>query len=61
MQGKTLQFLPEEMQGEWTVGYSENYLRLYVKGEIAQKQLVKVSVETPYEDGAIATIIKENN
>jgi threonylcarbamoyladenosine tRNA methylthiotransferase MtaB len=60
MQGKVLEFLPEEKQGEWTVGYSENYLRLYVKGELSQKQLVKVRVETPYEDGAIATVIKEN-
>jgi threonylcarbamoyladenosine tRNA methylthiotransferase MtaB len=60
MQGKVLEFLPEEKQGEWTVGYSENYLRLYVKGELSQKQLVKVRVENPYEDGAIATVIKEN-
>ena len=59
MQGKVLEFLPEEKQGEWTVGYSENYLRLYVKGDLSQKSLVKVVVDRPYEDGAIATVIKE--
>ncbi|MBR2869871.1 MAG: tRNA (N(6)-L-threonylcarbamoyladenosine(37)-C(2))-methylthiotransferase MtaB [Clostridia bacterium] len=59
MQGKVLEFLPEEKQGEWTVGYSENYLRLYVKGDLSQKSLVKVVVERPFEDGAIATVIKE--
>lgn len=31
--GQKLQFIPEEMQGEYSVGYSENYIRLYFKGE----------------------------
>lgn len=55
--GKTLYLLPEEQHGEYTVGYSENYLRLYVKGEVKDKTLIKVRVVTPYLDGAIAEII----
>jgi threonylcarbamoyladenosine tRNA methylthiotransferase MtaB len=55
--GKELDFLPEEKDGEFWVGYSGNYLRLYVKGEVDCKKIIKVKVIKPYLDGAIAEII----
>ena len=54
---KTLDFLPEERFEDFWVGYSGNYLRLYVKGELDGKKIIKVKVVKPYLDGAIAEII----
>ena len=56
MQGKTLRFLPEEYKNGYTEGYSGNYLRLYVKGEIPTGKIMEVTVTAPYLDGAIAEI-----
>ena len=55
--GKTLDWLPEEMVGDYTVGYTENYLRVYVKGDHVNKGINKISVIEPYLDGAIAQIL----
>ena len=32
--GKPLAFVPEEEEGGYTVGYSQNYIRLYAEGRI---------------------------
>ena len=55
--GKTLDWLPEEMVGDYTVGYTENYLRVYVKGDYTNKGIIKVKVIEPYLDGAIGKIL----
>ena len=55
--GKVLEFVPEERKGEYTVGYSENYIRLYVAGEIARK--TRVVALSPYQDG-LKAIVKED-
>lgn len=57
MRGKTVGFLPEEMKDGFTEGYSENYLRLYVTGELPVGKIIKVKVGEPYLDGAKAEII----
>ena len=54
--GKELQFLAEEKKDGYNVGYSENYLRLYVDGDI-KGDIVKVIVKKKYKDGAIASLI----
>ena len=56
-EGKVLSFLPEETSNGLTVGYSENYIRLYVKGNV-NGDIVKVKVLSPYEGGAKAEIYK---
>ena len=56
---KTLYWLPEERVGDYTVGYTENYLRVYVKGDFTNKEILSVKVIEPYQDGAIASVIKE--
>ncbi len=57
MKGKYADFLPEEVKDGYTEGYSENYLRLYVKGEIPIGKIVKVKVGESFKDGATAEII----
>ena len=49
---RTLELVPEERKGEYTVGYSQNYIRLYVRGEIAKK--ARVVAAQPFEDGLLA-------
>ncbi len=56
-EGKILAFLPEESSNGVTVGYSENYIRLYVKGNYSG-EVIKVKVLSPYEGGAKAEIYK---
>ena len=55
--GKTLTFLPEEEKGGYVTGYSENYIRLYVKAEGLKKELIKVKLLGRLLDGALAEII----
>ena len=57
MRGKTADFLPEEFKDGFTEGYSGNYLRLYVTGEMSIGRIIKVKVGEPYLDGATAEII----
>ena len=54
MVGKSLDFLFEEVKGEYATGYSENYLRLYIKDFNKNSKITKVRVVEPYLDGAIA-------
>lgn len=56
--GKTLEFLPEEVKDGVAEGYSENYIRLYVKGVNAGESIVKVKLTGEYGDGATARPIK---
>lgn len=39
--GKELELVPEEMSGGYTVGYSENYIRLYVAGRAERRTRVR--------------------
>ena len=50
--GKELKFVPEEEADGYTVGYSENYIRLYVPGKIEKK--TRVIAAEPYKDGLSA-------
>ena len=54
MVDKELYFLFEEVKGEYATGYSENYLRLYIKDFNKNSKITKVRVVEPYLDGAIA-------
>ncbi len=50
--GKVLHIVPEEQKDGYTVGYSENYIRLYVKEEIGVK--TRVRALSPFADGLLA-------
>ena len=59
LKGKTLEFLFEEFKDGYYQGYSENYLRIYLKDFNGDKKnITKVVVGEPYLDGALA-IVKE--
>ncbi len=51
--GKTFDVVPEEEDGEFTVGYTGNYLRCYIKKPFERK-IYKVKALSPYKDGVIA-------
>ncbi len=54
--GKSLTMLTEEYVEGYTVGHTENFIKLYVKGEIPLNSLTCCSLVDIYEDGAIATV-----
>ena len=53
--GLESQVVFEEFDGEYSVGYTENYIKTYVKGELLNKK-VSVTLNNPYKDGLLATI-----
>ena len=59
MVGKTADFLFEEEKDGYFEGYSENYLRLYLKEFNCSHDIVRVEILQPFKDGALAKI-KEN-
>ena len=56
--GTDLEIVPEHCIDGITEGYSENYIRLYVDGEMG-KQPTHVRVESVYKDGLKAVLIKK--
>ncbi len=53
---KELEFITEEFDGKYTLGYTENYVKVYVDGEIKEGKY-KVKLIAPHDDGAIAKLI----
>ena len=56
--GKTLTLIPETQEEGFTVGYTENYLRTYLKGEVI-KQPTRVRIQGLFKDGVIGVPDKE--
>ena len=56
--GETLEIVPENCYDGFTEGYSENYIRVYVEGEIG-KDPTHVRVERSFKDGVLAVKIPE--
>ena len=50
--GKVLEMIPEQCIGGYTEGYSENYIRLYVEGDM-EKRPTHVRVERLFKDGVL--------
>jgi len=59
MVGKELNVLFEQEKDGYFEGYSENYLRVYVKGNVRKDKIQKVQIIRPYLDGAEGKIIEE--
>lgn len=55
--GKTLTLVPENCFDGVTEGYSENYIRVYVAGDIG-KEPVCVRAESLYKDGVLASVVQ---
>ena len=58
MVGKDAYFLFEEEKDGYATGYTENYLRVYVKDFCCNKVFIKVKIIEPYLDGAKAIIVR---
>ena len=56
--GAELEIVPEHCIDGFTEGYSENYIRLYVEGEMG-KDPTRVRVESLFKDGLKAVLIKK--
>lgn len=56
LKGKTLNILCEEEKDGYYQGYTENYLRVYLKEKVELGKITKVTIEQPFLDGAIAKI-----
>ena len=56
--GAELEIVPEHCIDGVTEGYSENYIRLYVEGDIG-KQPTRVRVESLYKDGLKAVLMNK--
>lgn len=56
LKGKTLDFLCEEEKDGYYQGYTENYLRVYLKEKVELGKITKVIIEEPFLDGAIVKI-----
>lgn len=58
-QNKEGKVLIEEKEGDYFVGYTENYIKCYIKSDkVSINQIVKVKIKKPYLDGAEAKVIK---
>ena len=51
--GKEIEIVPENCFDGYTEGYSENYIRVYVAGDIG-KEPTRVRVESLFQDGVLA-------
>ncbi len=56
MQNKMGNVLIEEKNGEFFEGYTENYIKCYVKGDLKVGDIVKVKIVKSFKDGALAEI-----
>lgn len=56
--GKRLELVPENCFDGYTEGYSENYIRVYVEGEIA-KRPTQVCVDGLFKDGVVARVVEK--
>ncbi len=54
--GKVLEVIPEDVEGEYLVGYTENYIKVYLNRKDVNSA-VKVKLINAYKDGAIGEIM----
>ena len=54
-----LTVLVEEKVGDYFVGHTENYIKCYIKDDVKIDSFVEVKIEEPYNDGALAKIVKK--
>lgn len=53
--GREYALISEDFDGEYTCGYTENYIKTYVAGERSGK--IKVKLLQPFRDGVLAEIL----
>ena len=53
-ENKTGKVLIEEVTKEFALGYTENYIKCYLKGDFQVGDIVEVDLIEPFKDGALA-------
>jgi len=49
-----LNVLIEEVEGDYSIGHSKNFIKCYVKGKYEVGEIIDVAIEKRYKDGVIA-------
>ena len=57
MAGKQFAVLFEEAEGEFFIGHTPNYLKVYVPGEALHNQIRQVTLTEPFRDGMIGVLL----
>ena len=57
--GRTLTFITEEYSDGFTCGYTGNYIKIYVPGELAPAKKYNVKLIEERADGALAEVVDE--
>ena len=55
--GRKLIFIAEEFDGEYTVGYTGNYIRAYVPAKLEAGKKYEVTIGARFKGGALASLI----
>ena len=55
--GVTHTALFEEVKDGYAQGYTGNYLRVYLKGDLPENRMQKVIITEPFRDSALAEIV----
>ena len=59
LEGLTFNMLVEEQEENYFVGFTENYVKVYVSETLTENEIVKVKLIKPYKSGMLAEVIKE--
>ena len=54
--GRELTVIPESYHQDMTVGYAENYVRVYIEGRHDKSEPIPVRIQGEFLDGALATV-----
>ena len=54
--GKTFEVVPEDEENGYIVGYTENYIKVYLNDK-TQKRILQVKLVEAYKDGAFGEIV----
>ncbi|MEG2584643.1 MAG: hypothetical protein RSA27_09070, partial [Oscillospiraceae bacterium] len=52
--GKRLTMLSEDQEDGYTVGHTENFIKVYLNENTPHNQLINVKITAPFKDGAKA-------
>ena len=55
-QNKTAKVLIEEKNGDYFEGYSENYIKCFVQGDLKVGDVVDVKIEKPFKEGVLCSL-----
>lgn len=58
LKGLTFNMLVEEKEEDYFVGFTENYVKVYVSEDLTENQIVKVEMLEPFKQGMKAKVIK---